>query len=149
MNKITKTAILKDGSKVTMKAVIQSIKGQTPYFSITGTVYDADGRWSKGGCVHEEIAEAFPEFEPLIEFHLCDINGLPMHYVANSAYWFRKGNLNNFMEAARFNPELDTMPDEENILAWLESRKPRLKQEFTDIMTNFGFDLTKFNNLKG
>ena len=149
MNKITKTAILKDGSKVTMKAVIQSIKGQTPYFSITGTVYDADGRWSKGGCVHEAISAAFPDFAQLIDFHLCDIHGLPMHYMANSAYWFREGNLNNFMETARFDKELDNLPTAENILAWLESRKPRLQQEFKNIMAKIGFDLTNFNNLQG
>ena len=143
MNKITKTAILKDGSKVEMKALIDSIKGNPLRFKITGTVYDSDGLCSECGTIHEEIAEALPDFAPLIDFHQCDMNGLPMYYVLNSEYWFKKGNLAYFMSTSRFNKELDTLPTAENLLVWLESRKPRLKQEFTNIMAKYGFDLTK------
>lgn len=149
MNKIIKTGLTTDGSKIKMVAEIKSINGQTPYFAITGIVYDSDGRLSNSGCVHEEISAAFPDFAQLIDFHLCDIHGLPMHYMANSEYWFKKGNLSNFMETARFDKELDNLPTAENILAWLESRKPRLQQEFKNIMAKFGFDLTNFNNLQG
>src|SRR5690606_8123533 len=34
------------------------------------------------GCIHREIARVFPEFKPLIPFHLCSTDG-PMHYIAN------------------------------------------------------------------
>lgn len=38
-----------------------------------------------GGCMHDEIAQAFPELAPLIKWHLVSTDG-PMHYVANTCY---------------------------------------------------------------
>ncbi len=49
-------------------------------FSITGETTDGCC-----GCIHELIAEHFPELEPLIKWHLVDTDG-PMHYVANATY---------------------------------------------------------------
>lgn len=37
------------------------------------------------GCCHEEIAEAFPELAPLIQWHLTSADS-PMHYIANAVY---------------------------------------------------------------
>lgn len=48
-------------------------------FSITGETRHT------GGCIHETIAEAFPELEPLIKWHLVSTDG-PMHYIANTTY---------------------------------------------------------------
>ena len=63
-----------------------------PYFSITGSIdyrNRADGWTSETcGCIHDEIALHLPELKPLIQFHLWDDNGLPMHYVANAIYWW-------------------------------------------------------------
>ena len=56
-----------------------------------------------GGCMHDEIAAAFPEYAYLIKWHLTSTDG-PMHYVANTVYhskgiskhqnkwWFRLEN---------------------------------------------------------
>ena len=38
-----------------------------------------------GGCMHEEIAKVFPEFAPLIKWHLVSTDG-PMHYIGNTCY---------------------------------------------------------------
>ena len=38
-----------------------------------------------GGCMHEEISKVFPEFAPLIKWHLVSTDG-PMHYVENTCY---------------------------------------------------------------
>lgn len=54
-------------------------------FAITGTTYESSGREAGGGCVHEQIAKAFPELAPLIKWHLMDTSG-PMHYIANTVY---------------------------------------------------------------
>jgi len=61
-------------------------------FSITGTqweymTYHLPHRWvdACGGCIHEIIAEQFPELEPYIKWHLCGSNG-PMYYIANTVY---------------------------------------------------------------
>lgn len=63
-------------------------------FAITGEIFrmvkhprDKYGRKIEiaGGCIHEEIAAAFPELAHLIRWHLFDSSG-PMHYVANTIY---------------------------------------------------------------
>ncbi|TIX43793.1 MAG: hypothetical protein E5V40_01755 [Mesorhizobium sp.] len=58
-------------------------------FAITGEIRDPsvkrDGGIVACGCVHDEIAKAFPELAPLIRWHLVSTIG-PMHYVANTVY---------------------------------------------------------------
>lgn len=66
------------------------VGNRMPYFSLTADTYRAErGTWKNdgGGCCHEDIAKAFPELAELIQFHLWDSDGLPMHYVANGLYW--------------------------------------------------------------
>lgn len=53
-------------------------------FRITADIYE-NGRWAAGGCQHEEIVRFFPEFEPLIKWHLTSTDG-PLHYIANTLY---------------------------------------------------------------
>jgi hypothetical protein len=38
-----------------------------------------------GGCLHDEVAKAFPELAPFVKWHLCSTDG-PPHYLANVAY---------------------------------------------------------------
>lgn len=38
-----------------------------------------------GGCLHDEIAQYFPDLAPLIKWHLVSTDG-PMYYVANTVY---------------------------------------------------------------
>ena len=58
-------------------------------FSITGTIRDDrvrhDDGFVAGGCIHEEIEKAFPEFAPLIKWHLTSTDG-PMHYKIGRAH---------------------------------------------------------------
>lgn len=61
-------------------------------FAVTGTITTAN-RNSRGqdiiagGCLHDEIAKAFPELAHLIRWHLCDADTGPMHGVANALYF--------------------------------------------------------------
>ena len=50
-------------------------------FAITGDISGGNG----SGCIHAEIAEAFPEYAHLIQWHLTSSDG-PMHYVSNALY---------------------------------------------------------------
>lgn len=56
-------------------------------FSITGRLWEKaqNGRMVDiaGGCIHEEILEAWPAAAPFIALHLCDSNGAPMYAVEN------------------------------------------------------------------
>lgn len=58
-------------------------------FSITADVVTPAskrmGDIEAGGCLHDEIAQVFPELAPFIKWHLCSSDG-PMHYVANTVY---------------------------------------------------------------
>ena len=61
------------------------------YFSITAEI-DCKRRnntWREvsGGCLHNEILAHFPELQPLVDIHLSDEDGVPMHAYANAAYW--------------------------------------------------------------
>lgn len=65
-------------------------------FAITADIYKAgkpktDRYHISGGCCHEEIIEAFPEFKIFVNLHLCDYKGIPMHAVANGYYHMREG----------------------------------------------------------
>lgn len=55
-------------------------------FAITGEIYRPGARDVEAcGCIHDEIARYFPEFAPLIPWHLTSQDS-PMHYAANAAY---------------------------------------------------------------
>ena len=56
-----------------------SCKNGHQTFAITGDTRDSFG------CIHDTIAEVFPELAPLIKWHGCSTDG-PMHYVANTVY---------------------------------------------------------------
>jgi hypothetical protein len=62
-----------------------------PYYSITGTVKKLDKRYRDpyiaGGCIHDIILEHYPELAPLVEVHLSEADGTPMHAEANARYW--------------------------------------------------------------
>lgn len=58
-------------------------------FAITGSIGSPTQRDIAGGCLHEVIAQVFPELAHLIQWHLCATDG-PMHYVANTLYHARQ-----------------------------------------------------------
>ncbi len=61
------------------------------YFSIGGDIFRLakNGRkvWESGGCIHDDIIKHFPQLQPLVDIHLADEEGVPMHAYANAAYW--------------------------------------------------------------
>lgn len=58
-------------------------------FAITGSAWEPRNFKANDpdtcGCIHEIIAEAFPELAPFIKWHLVSSDG-PMHYIANTTY---------------------------------------------------------------
>lgn len=77
--------------RIIVEAELISRGEQKPYFSITGVVdrQAKNNRWMNecAGCIHYEILAQFPELQPLIDIHLSDENGVPMHAYENAAYW--------------------------------------------------------------
>jgi hypothetical protein len=139
-------------------------------FAITGSVYRHPvARFPHGtiksepircGCIHEEIAEHFPELQHLIRWHLCSTDG-PLHYVANTLYlagdrdcWgLQKGQVNatgrvgegkeRELDAARRSAIWPEATDEElmdeRLRGRLEDRLPALMAEFQRDIEAFGF----------
>jgi hypothetical protein len=68
---------------------IEATAKLTDGFSLTGMTWRKapNGLWveERGGCIHDEIAQHFPEMEPYIKWHLCGLTE-PMHYVANTLW---------------------------------------------------------------
>lgn len=112
---------------------IHDIKGNSkPYFTITGEMKDCCG------CIHDEIMKYHPEFKDLIDMHLSDIDGIPMHCVENGWYWMGKtkwepANVKNIARHFRIDEktaeELIEMETKEELIAWVETMKPVWKKE--------------------
>ena len=102
------------------------------------------------GCLHEEIAEAFPELAPLIPYHLCSTDG-PLHYVPNTLYfasdkdWKNEPKLRELDAARRSaiwpdatDKELSQPP--EKLKAALLARLPALLADFRQKVESLGFE---------
>lgn len=89
--KLPARAVTFNGERILVRAVIrwddQCGNGHN-HFSVTGEYTRPGESWEQGGggCIHEQIRAAFPEFAHLIRWHLFDPSG-PMHYVANTVYF--------------------------------------------------------------
>ena len=149
-----------------------------PYFSITGFTkrkgmdgHDGE-KWSEDscGCLHDLIKEKAKHLAPLIEFHLSDQDGLPMHYLEDGYYWYKE-DTKVFKDYVRLSEdeiipeipeielpvilsdtgkELDLSEKEQEkirekfrrqfIMDWLRTREDKLKEEFDEVMEVFGVE---------
>jgi hypothetical protein len=78
--------------ELTVTAELSKLAGNSyPYYSITGTVKKLDKRFRDPiitcGAIHDTILEHYPELAPLVELHLSEADGIPMHAEANARYW--------------------------------------------------------------
>ena len=76
-------------------------------FAITADIYQAgkpksDKYFISGGCCHEEIIKAFPEFKIFVDLHLCDYLGIPMFASANGYYHLKNGFNNTPVTSENF-----------------------------------------------
>lgn len=141
--------LVKPEGKMTYKAKfeIHYIEGNSlPHFSVTGEIRE-NGRIDSCGCLHDMIAEQFPEFAKFIPYHLCDIDGNPMYYYENSLYHLKTGNIDGFKSCSLFGIlDGDNNWNPENVeyiynRGFLENRLPDVKKSFNISMAElFGGD---------
>jgi hypothetical protein len=111
-------------------------------FAITGQIQEIHGsRWvdSSFGMLHDEIGKRFPQIALLLKWHLCSSDG-PMHYIANTLYHIKQGNLDYARSSAVW-PEAadaDLLDDIGNVKARLAERLPALMQEFKAAVESLG-----------
>lgn len=106
-------------------------------FAITGEIY-IPGRSDVECCgmIHEEIAKHFPELLPFLKWHLTSSDG-PMHYIANTTYWAKQGNLEYARSSAVWpDATLEQLQDEQA----LRHRMPDLMAEFEAAVKSLGFE---------
>jgi len=132
-------------------------------FSITGEEGRIGARdCDSCGCLHDEIAQRFPQLAKYIKWHSVSTDG-PMHYIQNTLYFAgdrdchgrRKGEASSFeygegkkreLEAARNAAVWPDATDEqlmsepETLKSMLEARLPGLMAEFRADMEELGFD---------
>jgi hypothetical protein len=77
-------------------SVVIDITTKRGYFSITGTVYEKGKRRTEKNmivceCIHRQIIECRPDLKRLVDLHLSDLEGIPMHAIANGFYFLTNG----------------------------------------------------------
>lgn len=110
-------------------------------FAITGEIYIPGARDCEAcGCIHDDLAKAFPELAPLIKWHLTSSDS-PMHYIANTVYHASNRDLDAARAAAVWPDATDAelMVSKEELTAALQARQPALVKEFRDAMESTGF----------
>lgn len=99
-------------------------------FAITANVYTQNPHNVVAcGCLHEEIAQVFPELAPLIQWHLVSSDG-PLHYLANTLYFAgdrdyngrKKGEPSAWTYGVRFNDVPITIRIRDSFFRFLEQR---------------------------
>lgn len=104
--------------------------------SITGSYDTSTG--SGAGRVHDEIGMAFPDLKPLLKWHGCHTDG-PLHYVANTVYYVKEGNLDLARETAIWPDATDEDLCREGLEDRLKARLPALMQDFRKVVESLGF----------
>lgn len=112
-------------------------------FAITGTIYDKDSRrgdCTAFGCLHTEFALVFPEYKHLLKWHHMNSIG-PMHYIDNTLYHVRNGNLDYARGSAIWPDATDAQLalSPLKIKALLLARLPKLIEEFKSDVEALGF----------
>ena len=122
-------------------------------FAITGETWEVvRGQWREGscGCIHDEIAEHFPQFAPFVALHLCTNKGVPMHAVENGFWWLTgifpsiRPDFNPTTGRGAQTPEqckasmLESLRLSEDQFQRLVEMSPRTKLEFSHALENLG-----------
>lgn len=122
-----------------------TIGDQKPYFSVTGSIWANRSAHTRGpdnphtsGQVHDEVLRNFPDLADLVALHLADIDGVPMHAVANGEYFYRQGNVDAAARTLRVAVEdlpADLSPAD--FKAYAESQRDRWKSEADAVIEKY------------
>lgn len=143
--------------------------GQGPYFSATHEEWEPnkkriDSNLRSCGAGAERVLQEVnrPDLMPLVRWHLCSLDGGPMHYVANAVYWAEKVAGCSPWPAKSYDPEPlatfkshvvfgavegDEMPElaglnregvKNVVTEWCHGRFPALMEAFRADLTKFG-----------
>ena len=108
-------------------------------FSITGELYRIvrnKAVLESCGCLHDIIAHRIPIIAPYLCWHLCSTNG-PLHYIANTAYHVKNGDLDAAQRSAIWPNATDyELQDQDRLL----ERLPELMERFKSAVESLGLE---------
>lgn len=97
-----KTNLIKQFNK---SILVVTVSTENNYFSVTGSYYEKLPRgqkyndykefngskfeYTEGGCIHKRILKSFPELEKVVNLHLSNLEGEPLHMVSNGLYHYK------------------------------------------------------------
>lgn len=156
---------VKNGYRLEVTYGLEWLRGnKEPYFTITGEGWHAtkdgerDKRYSDmefGGACHDTILKAFPDMKDLVDLHLSNQNGVPMHAVENGWFFMQHpekfstsvlaGHLRVTEDEVKHLSE--TCKTKEDFAKVVEEMKPRWKSEARDVMKKYGISMPRNPNI--
>lgn len=109
-------------------------------FSITCDIKNTSGGWQAGGCLHDEFANAYPEYAHLIKWHLCSSNE-PLYYLENTLYHantstsskYKAGEPNKWEKRLKFKDSNIAFKFDEDFLKFLDENKKSKNFEVVEV----------------
>ena len=135
-----KTRVHKQGNEtLRVQYGMSWLKGnRQPYFSITAELFEGAIMVSCG-CLHELIATRLPELAEMIQWHLVDQDGTPMHYQANGQYHLDKGAMDHFKSTVCYQNG-EGIPTSGDFTLWAIQRLPKVQERFKACMARHGVE---------
>lgn len=133
-----------EGATLKIEAGLHHLNGnKLPYFSVTAELR-VPYQGGAFGQLNEQVLEVAPELKPVVDLHLSDSRGYPMHLVANGLYHLgfgRWSELNLEYAASHFRITVDQARelrellisgggyDRELYASFIRFHRPRWKKE--------------------
>jgi hypothetical protein len=140
-DKLVKGRKTKDGYLVVTAQLHQLAGNDRPHFSVTAELWDSEGWYRNGqngrlracGQLVDEVSATFPELRPVLDVHLANDDGEPMHAEANGWYFYSdayQSTLESAAHALHIEPcEFPEGMNREEFHAFVESLRPRWKAQ--------------------
>ena len=147
-----------DGKWIGATVEVVYLEGNAmPYFSVTGEVRTLTKRGHKGhgessilamGCCHDILLKYMPDLKDIIDLHLSDSNGVPMHVIENGWYWCKNKDAKALAKHLRIDikyaEELIRSCDNKNTFEGvIMPMYSRWNKEAQAVMEKYGLDLPK------
>lgn len=128
----------------------EKIGDQQPYFSVTASIWNSKAHArrrpdnpSGGGAAHDDVLRAFPALADIVALHLCDMDGAPMHAVANGWYWYEQGDLEQTARHLRVSvADLPVGADRDTFTAFVDAQRDRWAAEAAAVRIKYDLDDT-------
>lgn len=100
----------KNGERLDVVAQLAGFPGAKPYYSVT----------CNSGADHDRILAVLPELAPLVDVHLSNESGIPMHFIANLAYHIEEYGGDILQQDLSSIKDLEDMSSKHKVVSFLK-----------------------------